>query len=952
MGRNEKKTGSIFHITKIIRYKDSIGWIINSFLITLFLIISIGRLTIVGQFFDDVLFDFLFGWFKYIFYSIAIIFLTFYIFGRKILLNKSFIWFSLIFAVVLLWTTSSISIIADSVNNKKIPAWSIDNFITINHSYFLNWKNNSIFGTNEQLNLWGFNGSWMKPYSGGGFIGAIISSITSYLTIYGSALVSIMFSLIIFINFFLNSTEKEPSKKSLKLFRLFNYSNFSKERQINYLNDFNSNQVLHETTQGDITLQYSGIDIANIASPLENVLHGVGNNPKQDLGKTQIINFNSDDSYTTEFQQYNKSKQFNPKKAKTPFIKPSRSTKKWDRKSQMPEENKIILPDDYKERLKGLPVYKNAYGKNVTLEKAREHFYEQSSVTPFGIAGKTDPWTLNSKKESTNSDDNFKNIQNQSPKEMYQPNNNFDYLDDDYSEEDVLYHNSVDENFKKTAPNVFIHQEMHRSNNNSNPDFKNQFANNNKNINYRLPSITILDEPKLNTKSIEINKKEALKKGEDLNTLFSEFNINIKVKNIVIGPSITKFEIVLAPGVNVRKIKSIEENIKVVLKTKFIRIEAPIPGKSAIGVEVANAVPDKVFFSQIINDKGKSKLSLAIGKEVDGTPLLADLKTMPHLLIAGSTGSGKSVCINSIIASLLMGSKPSEVKILMIDPKKVELSSYDGIPHLLAPVVTDTNHANNALKKMVLVMEERYNILKKSNSRDIKSYNSKVKKSEAMPYIVIIIDELADLMMTSGKEVEDSIRRITQLARAAGIHLIVATQRPSTDVVTGVIKTNIPSRISFSVASFVDSKTILDASGAERLVGKGDMLYSPSDDNNFIRAQGAFINDREIQELINYTKNQQETDYWDEFLDLNDLPSEENGGSYGTDEFNDPMFERIKCYVIETQKASTSFIQRKFQIGYNRAARIIDYLEDTGVIGPANGTKPREVYISNYEQYN
>lgn len=321
---------------------------------------------------------------------------------------------------------------------------------------------------------------------------------------------------------------------------------------------------------------------------------------------------------------------------------------------------------------------------------------------------------------------------------------------------------------------------------------------------------------------------------------------------------------------------------------------------------------------------------------------------MPHLLIAGSTGSGKSVSINTILCSLLFRSKPHEVKLLLIDPKHVELAVYNELPHLIGPVITDTKLANTALKRIILEMERRYALLSQNSVRNVKDYNKKVSKEFKLPYIVVVIDELADLMMTAGKEIEDSIMRITQLARAAGIHMIIATQRPSTDVITGVIKTNIPSRIAFSVTSNIDSRTILDQGGAEKLIGYGDMLYSPAGQGIPTRAQGAYISDEEIESIVNFCKKEQPHSYEHDFLNLNE-ENDHNGNPRDGGGFDDPLIDEIQEFIISSQKASTSLLQRKFSIGYNRASRIIDYLEEEKIIGPQNGSKPREVFIKNVD---
>ena len=395
------------------------------------------------------------------------------------------------------------------------------------------------------------------------------------------------------------------------------------------------------------------------------------------------------------------------------------------------------------------------------------------------------------------------------------------------------------------------------------------------------------------------------------------------------------------------------------MAAKEVRIQAPIPGKNTIGIEIPNREISSVGFREVLEatwqNNGANKILVALGKDIMGTSILADLSKMPHLLVAGSTGSGKSVCINTIICSILMRYKPDEVKLVLVDPKKVELTNYNGIPHLLCPVVSDPKKASVVLQKVVAEMEKRYDIFAEKEVKNIAGYNDLIEKERKknpdintarMPYIVVIIDELADLMLVASKEVQDSIMRITQMARAAGIHLIVATQRPSTDIITGVIKNNIPSRIAFSVSSAIDSRTILDASGAESLLGKGDMLYLPMGESHTTRIQGCFISDNEISKLIEYCKAQAQVKYNEEFSNQESPHTSSSGSSNSdTDGGDDPMYNEVVEFAIETGKISASLIQRRFRFGYNRAARMVDLLESRGIVGPQNGSKPREVLV-------
>ena len=475
------------------------------------------------------------------------------------------------------------------------------------------------------------------------------------------------------------------------------------------------------------------------------------------------------------------------------------------------------------------------------------------------------------------------------------------------------------------------------------------------NSNYRLPSLDILDpikkNKKVNTTDFLVKTKTALEK------VLADFQITGKVVQIHEGPTVTQFEVEIASGTKVSRITSINKEIALALAAKDVRIQAPIPGKSTVGEEIPNkettSVPIREVLSNIPSNMQNAKILFSLGKDIMGRNCCADMSKMPHLLVAGSTGSGKSVCINSFIASILIRMRPDECKLVLVDPKKVELSNYNGIPHLLCPVVSDPKKASVALQKIVQEMERRYDTFSEKNVKNIGGYNEWVEKQnkeagieveKKMPFIVVIIDELADLMLVAAKEVEDSIMRITQMARAAGIHLIVATQRPSTDVITGVVKANIPSRISFAVASQIDSRTILDMGGAEKLLGKGDMLYLPMGENSPIRIQGNFISDDETQRLIDYVSKEQAAQYDNSLTE--DAPDHMAAGAgFEKDEYDDPLYNEIVDFAIETGKISASLLQRRFRLGYNRAARIVDLLEERGIIGPANGSKPREVLV-------
>lgn len=474
-------------------------------------------------------------------------------------------------------------------------------------------------------------------------------------------------------------------------------------------------------------------------------------------------------------------------------------------------------------------------------------------------------------------------------------------------------------------------------------------------LDYKLPTINLFapDKPKNQSKEKKIVRENI----KILEETFASFGIRASVERAEIGPSVTKYEVKPAVGVRVNRISNLADDLALALAAKDVRIEAPIPGKSLVGIEVPNSEIATVTFRELWEQSktdDKKLLEIPLGKAVNGSVRTFDLAKMPHLLVAGSTGSGKSVAVNGIIASILMKARPDEVKFMMVDPKMVELSVYNDIPHLLIPVVTNPRKASRALQKVVDEMENRYELFSKVGTRNIAGYNAKVAEYNAsqpeykqipLPLIVVIVDELADLMMVASKEVEDAIIRLGQKARAAGIHMILATQRPSVDVISGLIKANVPSRIAFAVSSGTDSRTILDENGAEKLLGRGDMLFKPIDENHPVRLQGSFISDEDVERIVTFVKNQAEADYDDNF-DLGEV-SENDMDSGSESEQGDPLFEEAKALVIETQKASASMLQRRLSVGFNRATRLMEELEAAGVIGPAEGTKPRKVLLNN-----
>lgn len=471
---------------------------------------------------------------------------------------------------------------------------------------------------------------------------------------------------------------------------------------------------------------------------------------------------------------------------------------------------------------------------------------------------------------------------------------------------------------------------------------------------YQLPPVSLLSQVKATDQQEDLNNIK--KNTKTLQQTLKSFGVDATVENVNLGPSVTKYELRPAVGVKVSRITHLADDLALALAAKDIRIEAPIPGKSLIGIEVPNQQIATVGFRDMVENapSNDNPMEVPLGRSVTGDIKMADLTKMPHLLIAGATGSGKSVAINVIITSILLKAKPHQVKMLMIDPKKVELSVYNGIPHLLSPVVSEPKKAARALGKVVAEMERRYELFAKFGVRNLDGYNKLVKQQNDdhpdevqanLPLILVIVDELADLMMTVSHDVEDAIVRIAQMGRAAGIHMILATQRPSVDVITGLIKANVPSRIAFAVSSGVDSRTIIDTNGAEKLLGRGDMLFEPIDQNKPIRIQGAFISDHDVESVVDFIKNERAAEYDDNMV-VTDSEIEQEEQT----EEEDELFPEALDFVVDQQKASTSLIQRRFRIGYNRAARIIDDMEQRGFIGPANGSKPREVYKQKSEE--
>jgi len=459
---------------------------------------------------------------------------------------------------------------------------------------------------------------------------------------------------------------------------------------------------------------------------------------------------------------------------------------------------------------------------------------------------------------------------------------------------------------------------------------------------YQLPGLDLLDSPPvISTSKLQSDLTQGAKTLEET---LADFNVSVRVADVERGPVITRYELEPAPGVKIQKITTLSDDIALAMRSAAVRIVAPIPGKNRVGIEVPNSSTAAVYLKDVLSQSrfrdSRSKLMLALGKDISGKPLIADLGEMPHLLIAGTTGSGKTVCVNSIIMSMLFNATPADVKFLMVDPKMVELAGYNDLPHMLCPTVTDHKKVSAALNWVVGEMESRYNLLSKAKVRNIHSY---LAQGNQLPFIVVIIDELADLMQVAAKTIESAITRLAQLSRAVGIHLILATQRPSVDVITGVIKANFPARVSFKVASMVDSRTVLDMNGAETLMGKGDMLFIKPGEAKPIRGQGSFVTDEEVRTVIDFIKVQQEAAYDDTIL------TKQKKAGLGQDDEKDDLYDEAVQLVIETNQASVSILQRRMRLGYTRAARLIDMMEQSGIVGPYCGSKPRDIIVDREE---
>lgn len=892
---------------------DKISGTILALIIIFITIISVGRITVIGQFLDDLFFNFLFGWFKYIVYLFIFTIAFGIFFGVKIKVKKRVRWMALLLILLICWFVNDLVLLI----SREYAAHSIklNWFIETIKNYSVNWWDNVIFSRPFNLQtFFGINGSYFIRYAGGGIIGTLFSAFFGYLTTYVSFIFSIIsltltISWIVTGNFlFLFNYKRNKKSKGLQIIHLSSNNSKTQTNKIHhklFKNNFhkisadlkyNDRQILHQTKESDITIEMPTFSAYK----------------KEDLLFDDIFEGNNENLQTEELL------------APTPPPMPNYQPPYYNQQTQS-----INTPLAYE---KPESEYKYDYQprKKNTYQPPKEYIAQDPYLTPFGREKSKVVFPQESNYSHLNNQNNNKLLNQDGGLLVNDYNQNQEPYEYNYNNYPELNQNR---NHRFVSPNLSQRVESKKSKINPN---------------YQLPPLQLLHEKPINTnhnQNIIAAKQNALK----VDNLFKQFNVEAKVVNINIGPSVTKFEVELQLGTKVNKIINLENDIKLTLASREIRIEAPIQGKSAVGIEIPNLFPTLVTLKEVIEhvpgDKKQNKLLVAIGKNVMGKLLFAELNRMPHLLIAGSTGSGKSICINTIICSLILRTKPYEVKLLLIDPKRVELSTYQTLPHLLAPVITDPKKANQALKQIISEMERRYTIFAEAGVKNIDSYNLKVSLQKRVPYYVVIIDELADLMVVAGKEVEESIMRITQMARAAGIHLILATQRPSTDIITGVIKTNIPSRIAFAVSSSIDSRTILDSMGAEKLIGRGDMLFAPTGQLLPIRAQGAYISDEEIHNLITFVNGQEQPQFAEEFLQNEEQQVRSSGVVSGED---DQLYQEVKAFVIQSQKASASLLQRRFGLGYNRAARLIDSLEANGIIGPQQGSKSRQVLVQDY----
>jgi S-DNA-T family DNA segregation ATPase FtsK/SpoIIIE len=968
-----------FRVEKKQRRNDSIAWIIASIVLLFLNVVSIGRITVVGQFIDDVIFTFTFGWFKYFVYLIFIGINICIYFGIRFKFKKRFLLMVFGTWCVLAWIiTAVLFIVAYHLDIKDLQ---IDNyfsssiFVSSIKAYISNWKEYSIFGSYAPKSwILCDSHTYFSLWAGGGFIGAFLSAVFSYTTIYGNFGFS-LFGLFLAITWIMTGDPlyllKPKSKRvgrglrilslGAKEHKLKNKQKIKKEKaqkkglfQIEYFNNENNDLSLYDSqTIADVTIEMPGFKrVSNTENSPEiteifSVHDEMGSNPvsRNAYIDDDLMAYNSDlnyDAYLTEDENepnYNRHHEPNNQNHVPVY---NEQPRQYQQPQQPINQNQNQPQDD----MGDFPT--SIYG-DVPVEHARKEFHRETAVTPFGANGKT---TEIFKRNETEEEILAPKPEpkNAAPSDSQMTLD--DFINNNTKEDITVRVPDYDSPLKKRLPKNNVTHDFEWGNMPSAEaktpkpvvEAPKLFINHN----YRLPTIDLLNDEKVDLTLQNKMKLDAENNAKIVNSVFESFNVKARVTEYQIGPSITQFIVTLDQGSKVQSVLTLENEIKLRLATQNVLMEAPINGMAAVGIEIPNKAVTPVNMKSVIGQiplqKANSKLLFPVGKNVVGNVIFGELASMPHLLVAGSTGSGKSVMINSIITSILLRSKPHEVKMLMVDPKRVELLPYAKIPHLIAPIISDMALAAGALKKAVFEMERRYTLFSNNGVKNITGYNAQIKKAEdKLPYIVVIIDELADLMLTENKKsVEESIMRLTQMARAAGIHLIVATQRPSTDVITGVIKANIPSRISFAVANQYDSRTILDSNGAEKLVGKGDMLFMEPGNQRPIRAQGIYVSDDEISRITQFCANQQDPQFDETYTSTENGPVDAFSGK---EKRLDPMYEKAIELIALSGQASTSYLQRKLQIGYNRASRIIDELEENGMIGPQNGAKSREIYI-------
>ncbi|ATZ20629.1 DNA translocase FtsK [Mesoplasma coleopterae] len=943
---NEEKTAA-FVTTKQKRRNDSISWMVTGLVILFITVFSLGRITVIGQFLDDVFFNFLFGWFKYFIYIILFIVDLCIFSGIRFKFKKRFLFMVITTFILLCWLISLIlftQIIA-SKNESLNKLWQGDFFSQMFSVYADEWLKHSIFSGQyykEVIDYFlktGVDG-YFNLYSGGGITGTLMVGITSYLSIVGSYILLVF---LMFINgmwiftgdpIFLFKPKTKRKGKALRILTLKSKRNPNRKKIKEDKIDVSIENKVEKNGWESINV------FGNLAFDEEEEIR----TSDLTIQMPSYVKKEEKDLLDKIYQEEQIECSLPEEVIKTTF---SQERISIDKEIENTTEETIIDPRRprfvsrrVQENNKLETVIKNPGLRPITQNTDQVNKNENAILTKEILSEAA------IKDVTVDGDDTFFDAiyEEKESKQKCETLEAFDELSKyeekyDFSVEDKIIANQVVTQQKVEVPATTVLEKQVIST----PvieESKKEEPNIIINKNYKLPPVDVLAVMEKDYNKERANKENAALKALAINETFSQFGVKAKVINSIIGPSVMKFEIQAEPGVKVSSITNLENDLKLALATQNMRLEAPIPGKNLIGIELANASSEIVSMREIIEsipkEQENEKLLFVLGKNVLGEPLTAQLNKMPHLLVAGSTGSGKSVMINALICSILLRAKPNEVKFLMIDPKKVELSVYSRVPHMLAPVISDMKQAANALKMVVAEMERRYELFMNLGVRNIDGYNRKVTDSKKMPFQVIIIDELADLMMTGDrKQVEESIMRITQMARAAGIHLIVATQRPSTDVITGTIKTNIPTRIAFAVTTGIDSRTILDSTGAENLLGRGDMLFMPPGGGDLMRAQGAYLSDEEIEEIVDFTIAQQQAIYSDEF-------DQDNLKSIGS---TDELYSHVKQFVIEKQDASSSSIKGKFRIADARATNILNQLEEEGIVGPKNGSRPREVLV-------